>query len=69
MGGEAFAGRGLAARPAPTGDLGIKVLLWERVSARESAATVHQDFFACSYNGMTLGIAACNEEIRLADAG
>ena len=69
MGGEAFAGRGLAARPAPTEEPSYRGPLWERVSARESAAAIHQDFFACSYNGMTLGIAACNEEIRLADAG
>jgi len=26
-------------------------------------------FLACSYSGITLGIAACNEAIRLSDAG
>ncbi len=28
-----------------------------------------QDFLACSYSGMTFGIAACNAAIRLDDAG
>jgi hypothetical protein len=36
-----------------------------------SSKTPHddQDFGAFSYNGITFGIAACNEAIRLDDAG
>jgi hypothetical protein len=39
--------------------------------AKASAAAPHdyQDFLAFSYSGMTFGIAACNEAIRLDDAG
>ena len=28
-----------------------------------------QDFLACWYSGITFGIAACNEAIRLSEAG
>jgi hypothetical protein len=34
-----------------------------------STMSQYQDFLACSYSGMTFGIAACKEAIRLDDAG
>ena len=67
-----------ASKPAPTVDrcehkfcVHQKFTVGAGLLAKASVASPdnYQDFGAFSYNGMTLGIAACKAEIRLADAG
>ena len=72
-----------ASKPAPTLDLHCLQILCSLeiecgrglapggVPTKASVAAPHdyQDFLAFSYSGMTFGIAACKEAIRLDDAG
>ena len=61
-----------ASKPAPTGvSVDHKTNVGASLLAMRPEASIHdrQDFLAFSYSGMTFGIAACKEAIRLDDAG